>query len=202
MASAAYLPLAAMATMPRKGLFGAPMAEDQPPMSGDNLGAVPQMPAYTPPSVGRRIIGGIGDAVQQWAGGHATFAPEMQRQRQYAQALQQAQLQRAQQFADATALYDYKAAHPAPTTLQSDYSFLSGMNPQFGQQFIQNKVDPVQGVPVTNPDGSQGLRFIRPSQMGGAQPQSLGATLPQGWTVGGAGPSQAPQTFPLYPAGR
>lgn len=202
---ASLLPAAAMQGLladPQHPGISAVRGSPQEPMAVDYPYAVPPVPAYKSPGVARSIVGSIGDALQQWSGGQATFGPEMQRQRQYAQAVQQAQMQRAQAFADQKALYDYKAAHPGPTSLQSDYSFLNGMDPQLGQKFIQNKVDPVQGVPVTNPDGSQGLRFIRPSQMGGAQPQSLGATLPQGWTVGGAGPSQAPQTFPLYPAGR
>ena len=169
-------------------------------MPGERSGELPQMPAYNPPSTARSIVGGIGDTLQQWAGGHATFAPEMARQRQYAQQLQAAQLQRAQAFADQKALIDYRAQNPPPTSFERDLQ-AAGIDPaspqgrQLYQQRVTNLADPYQGVPVTNPDGSQGLRFIRPSQMGGAQPQTLGATLPDGWTVGGA-PSQGGATFP------
>lgn len=174
------------------------------PMTGDYPYAVPAMPAYKSPGVARSIVGSIGDALQQFGGGQPTFGPEMQRQRQMAMQAQMAQQQRAQEFADQTRLYDYKAAHPAPqqpdeftrTIIAAGIDPASPQGQAMYRDRATNLANPLQGVPVTNPDGSQELRFIRPGQMGGQpQPQALGATLPQGWTVGGASP-QGGATFP------
>lgn len=77
-----------------------------------------------------------------------------------------------------------KLVDPATMTVLGDFSSepeivrvirASGVDPsspqgqQLLRQYTTNRVDPIQGVPVYNADGSQGLQFIRPSQMGGGQ---------------------------------
>lgn len=178
--------------------------QDAGPMNGDYPYAVPAMPAYKSPGVARSIVGSIGDALQQFGGGQPTFGPEMQRQRQYAMQMQTAQQQRAQEFANELALYGFKLKNPEPDdftrTIQN-----AGIDPTSpeGQKLYReratNLADPMQAVPGVDAQGNQVLRFIRPGAQAGPQPQTLGPALPQGWTIGGAGPSQAPQSFPLYP---
>ena len=183
-------------------------------MPGERIGELPQMPAYKPPSTARSIVGGIGDALQQWAGGQPTFGPEVARQRQYAQQLQAAQMQRAQQFADQKALIDYRAQNPPPTSFERDLQ-AAGIDPaspqgrQLYQQRITNLADPIQGIPTVDPStGRPGLQFIRPSQLAGA-PQNrpaIGTVVDQlpGMGVsddqGGAMLSGAAQTGVISPS--
>jgi hypothetical protein len=190
--------------------------DSQGPMNGDYPYAVPQMPAYTPPSTGRMVLGGIGDALQQWSGGQPTFGPEMQRQRQYAQALQAAQMQRAQQFADQKALYAWKQANPAPTQFEQDLR-AAGIDPASpqGRQLYQQKVANAATAPPIVQRNADGTSTIYPA---GSIPRGGAATSagpavgavdggyrfkggnpadPNAWEpVSGGAPSQGGATFP------
>jgi hypothetical protein len=91
----------------------------------------------------------------------------------------------------------------APSAMEKDYRFLTDLNPQFAEQYIENKVNPSQWVPVTGADGSVTLYPVpKNAAIGGGGPQP-GAVEdgyrfkggnpgdPASWEpVGGGGPTQ------------
>lgn len=115
---------------------------------------------------GRAIAGNIGDALMQMSGMRPIYNPTMQHQQRQQAAAQQAQAQRQAEWEDFERQEQYKRANPAPTELERNYQFLSGMGGDLGQQYVENRANPMQGVPITNADGSRGIMFIRPSAMG------------------------------------
>lgn len=99
--------------------------------------------------------------------------------------------ERQQNFDDQIALYDYKLAHPAPVNNDTvaDYQFISQtLGPDAGKQFLQTKTNPI----VMTPYGPMPYSAVTGAQ----QPEILQTLPPGAKPIGGAGPSQAPQTFP------
>ncbi len=182
--------------MPR-GMFAA-----RPPYAttgiGDGLAApqLPEPPAYQRPSTGRMIVGGMGDVLQQWAGGRPTFAPAMQAQRQAAQEAAQYQRQRADQFTDWRDKQDYTRANPAPA---APYRFTSNdgdvyeMGPDGQPKRLFDDPTPKMQY-ITAKDPTTGQTIITPVPMGGTSP----AGPPPGVTftpIGGGAGLQTPRPF-------
>lgn len=171
MAVLPMLPAAAFTAKP-KGIFGASLTSDK----------------HRDPSTAQLIVGSIGDALQQWGGGRATFAPEMAHRREAAQAAQQAQLGRAQEYADRVSFYDYQRAHPHP---QRDDEFTrsiraAGIDPasREGQELYRRRVVNMTAPPLMAVDGfdAQGnptKTFIPRSGFGGGA-----ANAPAGPAIG------------------
>lgn len=190
---------------------------------GDGLGSYPGAPMSAAPAspmaaaVAKKPGGGINwlgvlaDALSGASGGQPLYAQRTLQQRQMLaqQALEEARQNREhdRSVADARANFvyeqQYRQAHPtpeAPTELER-YMVAAHIDPQSpqGQAMLrdaaQNRSNPIQGVPFTDEQGNQGIRFVRPSQLGTAPPP-IPADTP-GWTPvqGGAGP-QTPRTFP------
>lgn len=187
------------------GIFGAsilPSGAVQAAMPQTTLPFAQAMPQYQPPK--RTLSDNLALLADAFRGNHDN-AELMQTKdnRNYAQWL--AQQQRAQQFANELALYQFKLKNPEPDDFTRTIRN-AGIDPTSpeGQKLYReratNLADPMQAVPGVDAQGNQVLRFMRPGESA-APPQTLGPALPQGWTIGGAGPSQAPQSFPLYPAG-
>lgn len=82
-------------------------------------GATGQMPApqaaaptFGKPSTLQTIAGIVGDSLAQWQGGQPLFAQTQAMRQKAAYDAAQANRERAAKFADETAMYDYKLAHP------------------------------------------------------------------------------------------
>ena len=140
---------------------------------------------------GRMIAGYLGDALAQLGGLSGQFAPQMQRSRDTQQRTAQAAASRTAEWQDWVAKQRYEAANPAPQQPLEVERLLQAAGYQPGtpeyavmlRQAAQNKVNPIQGVPITNPDGSAGIQFIRPNMVGGAKgggQSSVGSPAPQG----------------------
>lgn len=170
----------------RAGKFRAPAVPTTPGIGDDLPGAAPvgvsdmggaismsspQIEASSPdvkgPSffgeggTGRAIAGYIGDFLAKQGGGEAVYAPTMLLRQKDAREDQQ----RADQFRQQLALLAYKQAHPDPTALEQNANYLA----KYGLDgaYRENQANPIQGVPVTQADGSKGIQFIRPG--GGGQ---------------------------------
>jgi len=139
---------------------------------------VPQ--ATSKPKVGiAEILGGLGDVISAASGGQPSFLPQRQaqleQQRMLQQRAQMAQDARNGDWEDWVRQKQWERDNPAPTQPLEVERLLGAAGYQPGspeyiamlRQAAQNKVNPIQGVPFTNPDGSQGLQFIRPNMMGG-----------------------------------
>jgi hypothetical protein len=128
----------------QRGLFGAPMNPATPPIMPE---PTPAAPAYQRPGTGQMIAGLIGDALLNWSGGQAQFAPTMQAQRQAALDAQGMQLKRAQDFADFKRRLDYERANPKPVNndTAADYEFWKArLTPEQFAAYVENKVNPPQ----------------------------------------------------------
>lgn len=166
-----------------RGLFGPPQTY-QTPGIGDGLpnaqplgapglgfGAAPQ-----PQKSGlgfKDIIGIIADGLSGATGGPRIYTQMKMRDRELTQQDQRYQQQRADDWADFQRQRDYTVANPMPRAPSEFEQLLDlgGFTPDQRTQLIrqkaQNAADPFQAVPTYGADGSQGLRFIRPSEMGG-----------------------------------
>lgn len=119
----------------------------------------------------RNIVGIIGDALDP-SGSMLYTQSKMQERERQAQ-LEQYQRQLNDQWSMFERKQEYERANPtpaAPTTFQRDYEYiLQTQGPEAAETFLRNKINPLQGVRVTNPDGSEGIQFIRPGGVGGAE---------------------------------
>lgn len=190
-----------------RGLFGASrniMPGDQPMLPQPTLGAgpvgmgmpqpVPQMVQSQPNLTGERLfaLGGILQGDQNAAG---SFHQMQQQRAMMAQKAQQdalsAMAERQQEREDFMFRTDYERANPGPSPVERDATAWARMTPEQRaayQQLQEAKPEYRQGA-----DG----QFYR-VQVGGAapQPQILGQTLPQGWTVQGGGAGNGAGVFP------
>lgn len=145
-----------------------------------NLGFAP-MPAPPAPEpqkmgTGRMIAGYIGDALAQLGGMRGNFMPAMQQHQEMMRRAQQQQAQRQAEREDWLWKQEWERANPAPRApteferMLEAAGFSDAEKLSLIQQRARNTADPMQAVTTYGPDGSQGLQFIRPSQMvGGAK---------------------------------
>jgi len=183
------------------GIFGAsliPSGVVNALMPGDAPPVQPQAPVYKRPSTAQMVVGSIGDALQEWGGGHATFAPEMAARRQAALQQQGALLKQAQDWSNWKRQYDYRLNNQPPA---APHYFQSNN----GDEMVIGS----DGQPKTlYSDPTPRMQFI-PDGMGGgtwhaipgtgqakqAPSQPVGKLTPI--PEGGAGTMGAPRTFPL-----
>lgn len=112
--------------------------------------------------VAKGLLGGILDGVARHYGADPGYAMQQAQQRQMDVWRQQqdAELQKALQVAE------WKRRNPDPTALQQDAEYLNRVKPGLGDTYLTNRANPIQGVPITNDDGSKGVQFIRPGATG------------------------------------
>jgi hypothetical protein len=109
-------------------------------------------PEYRSPSTLQTIAGSIGDALQQYAGGQATFLPQLARQRQMQQEEQAYQRRRSDALADWRTKEMFKLANPDPVNNDTvnDYNFIATtIGKDAADQYLRNIGDP--SVTVTLP---------------------------------------------------
>lgn len=157
------------------GLFDGGMGPSAPPMP---------MPAPAADAgkigTGRMIAGYVGDALAQLGGLRGNFAPAIQQHQEALRRAQQAQLQRQADRDDW--LWKFRVERDNPATPQpTEFERIlnaAGFSPEeklrLLQQRARNTADPLQAVKTYGADGSEGLQFIRPSQMQGGGDPSLG----------------------------
>lgn len=167
--------------MPR-GLFGSAM-----PATG-NQAPQPEKPKFFGEGgAGRGIAGSIGDYLLQMSGMQPIYAPVMRDQQRSKEQQRLAEQQRRAGFDDFVQKETWKRDNlppesANPTSLQQNYDWLMRMgNKDAAENLLKRNTDPIQWI--AGPDG-----IPRPFSMGSAEPQVLGETLPEGWSVDG-GPS-------------
>lgn len=165
------------------------LAGDIPTVGGvpADVGIVAQTPVMPERREIPRWAGIAADALAGLAGRPGMYALGQERRRQEEFELAAQQRQQAGQYANWVAQQQWKQANPDPTQatdLQRKVEYLDGLQAGLGQQYAQNQANPIQGVPITNPDGSSGIQFIRPNQMGGGGPASMGGANPPAAPVG------------------
>lgn len=167
-----------------RGMFGAPLIDESKAreaqfgglVSAGNMLAreVPAMPDQFGPR--KRSfwdnVGLLADAFRGTDRNRALLLEEDAQQR----AAFEAQRRPEQDFAAWQRRFDYERTHkPAdePKDQLTRFMIAAGIDPSSEQartmyrQAAENAANPVQGVPITNPDGSSGIRFLRPGQMTG-----------------------------------
>lgn len=92
----------------------APTAYPVEPGATGQTQAPSAAPTFGKPSTLQTIAGVIGDSLAQWQGGQPIFAQTQAMRQKAAYDAAQANRERAAKFADETAMYDYKLAHPQP----------------------------------------------------------------------------------------
>lgn len=194
----------------RKGLFGAPMAQDvaaqvAAPVAAPVAAVVEPAAAqgYTPPK--RSFLDRL-DLVADAFSNNNNNAMRLQMQDREAfqnwQATAGQQLQRAQDFADWERKQQYEAAHP---TAAKDDAFTSTLrnagidptSPQARALYMQRAQTLASPAPNFVSDGAGGGRWVQPPApgMGMGGPQApVGKLTPLG---GGGAPSQGARTFPV-----
>lgn len=149
----------------------APTAYPVEPGATGQTQAPSAAPTFGKPSTLQTIAGVIGDSLAQWQGGQPIFAQTQAMRQKAAYDAAQANRERAAKFADETAMYDYKLAHPQPANndTANDYNFwLTNFGPEAADQWKRNQLDPI--IPVRNSDGT--VTPVRRSDMyGSASPQ-------------------------------
>ena len=127
----------------------------------------------------RDVVGIIGDALSAMGGGQGVYTQMKLRERDTQQRLQMAKQQRQADMEDWRAKFDYERQFPKeaqPTEFERILD-AAGFGPEeklrLLQQRARNTADPLQAVKTYGADGSEGLQFVRPSQMqGGGDPIS------------------------------
>lgn len=168
----------------KRGLFGAPGfgtknkydLEQPMPMAAQE----PKKPGFFGEGgAGRGIAGAIGDYLLQTSGMRPIYAPQQQYKQHFAMQQQLAEKKRLADREDYAWERNYDLQHPKPVNNDTvaDYEFLKAqLGPEAAAEFLKNKANP----PVYRV-GADG-QFYR-VEVG--QPQTLGASLPPGWTIQG-----------------
>lgn len=195
-----------------RGLFGASrnsiMPGDQPmlpqgmPQMQGPVGMAPQgMGQPAPQQGGFNAPGGtaeklfaIGGMLQGDQNAVGQYHAMQQARGTAAQEAQKDALARQAERAEWQWRKEWELAHPAPVNndTEADYNFiLRQQGPEAAAQYLRNIGDPTVTVPLPGNRVYSGPRSGLGGALGGqaAQPQVLGNSLPQGWTVQG-GPTQ------------
>lgn len=198
-----------------RGLFG--RTSYRTPGIGDGIEGVPQVapvaapemmqtPGFQRPGTGRMIAGTLGDALQTFAGGRATFAPALQHREQAA--MQQAQYQR--ETADRYALWErqkeWERNNPAPSSpyrWESNDGSLMEVGADGQPRTVYKDPTPkINWIRADNGDGTFQMVPVGPQGPMTPQTQQPAAggilkSLPPGVKpIGGAG-SGGSRTFPI-----
>lgn len=180
------------------------MPGDQPPVDmGDFSKPKPKGGLFGSGIQWQQIAGALGDALMMANGQQPLYTPMMAEQRQREFMLKRAEQQRQQQLQDQIALYDYKRAHPEPSTAQPyRWEDNAGNVWEYGQdgqpKRIFTDVVPkyyVQGdraLQIPNPYSPPSQAASRPkigatvklNEIGGGQPTIQNTSAPQ---LGGNG---------------
>lgn len=205
-------------TQKRRPLFGAPMPSA---MGGEyDLSAAPATsspglstgaqdaitPTYKKPSTANLIIGTIGDTLSQIGGGQGTYLKGLAQQRGMAAQAQQAQQERAAEYADWVRKKEYEQKNPT----RAPYRFTANDGDVYElgadgkpQRLFDDPTPKTDWITAKNPDGT--MQII---PMVGGRPAVGGAPAPQRQVIqqlppgvkpiggGGAAPS-GPRTFPV-----
>ena len=121
----------------------------------------------------RDVVGALGDALATASGGQGIYMPQKLQQQKLMQQQQQAEAQRKAELQDWLWKQQWERDNPAPAQpTEFERTLNAGQfDPETRLNLIrqraQNVADPLQAITTYGPDGSQGLQFIRPSQMGG-----------------------------------
>lgn len=141
------------------------------------------------PKKGINWLGVLADALAGAAGRPGPYASMMAQQREAQAEEDRYQRHRADSFDMWREQQEYQAAHPAPrqpSETERMIDALTQMAPDDPRRpYYESAVNKPQAVTVTNPDGSQELRFIRPGQVGQAPARPVGKLTP----IGGPTPS-------------
>jgi hypothetical protein len=95
-----------------------------------------------------------------------------------------------------------------PAELQRNHEYLLSLGQaELADQYLQNRANPIQGVPFTNEDGSAGIQFIRPGTVNPVQPLPTAPVgkltpIPGGPTPPASGGFHIPSGNPLEPPRR
>lgn len=130
-----------------------------------------------------QILGILGDGMQTWGGGHATYTPAMLDLQQQT-AREKAQLdaysrKREDDWTDFQRQRDYEVAHPKPVNndTSNDYAFIAEkLGPDAANQYLRNQGDPMVTIPLPNGQVYSGPR------------SGLAASLGAGASAGRSGP--------------
>lgn len=178
----------------------------QTPQGMGQLPDIANMPDMTQPAQPAKfkpnMLGVIGDAMQVFGGGQATYMQGVQEQQQRAELMRQramqAQQERETSWQDYVRKQEYERANPtAPQPTEFERILKASGLPEaqqitLMQDYARNRANPVQGVKTYDADGNETLQFIRPSAMGQGGLVPIGGTLPpKGGPV-----QQAPGNFP------
>lgn len=182
------------ARMRGRGFSGAPM-QDRTSPGADPIVAEAVTPTYKKPSTGQMIAGTIGDALQEWSGGHATFAPMMAARMKAAEDFAVDQRTRSADYADWERKQRWQRDNPAPANndTANDYAFIaSKLGQPAADQWLKNMGDPTVTVQLPGDRVYSGPR----SGLAGAMGAGSVPTAPVGrlTPMGGAG-AAAPVPF-------
>jgi hypothetical protein len=184
-----------------RGLFGRRQQYGTPGY-GDLASATPapmQAAPYERPTAGQFIAGTIGDALQTWGGGRATFAAAMQARQEAAQAQAQYQRQEADKFALWQRQKEWERANPAPVNNDTiaDYNFRAQtLGKQAADEWLKSASDPVVTVTLPGNRVYSGPRSGLATALGGAGAQAPIAPVGKLKPIGGATP-RASGGFPV-----
>jgi hypothetical protein len=184
----------------RYGDFANQVEQDKPMIQQHQVLQQPMQQDKFKPNV----LGVIGDAMQVFAGGQASYMPQMRQQQQIQdmqrqqasqyqmqqqQKMEQSEIDRENTWQDYVRKQEYERANPAPVNNDTvnDFNFYKGLGQEDRDIYQQMR-------PQFIPDGMGGGQWATP---GRAQPQGLDISqgLPAGFKVKGGQTSQASGNF-------
>jgi len=181
----------------QQGMQAQPQMQQHTTQQMSDMAPPPMPQQYLAPK--RTLSDKLGLLADAFSGSDRNTQLLMQREGQHRaewQAQQSALMKRAQDFADWQQRFDYEQKFKTnePRDQLTRYMLGAGIDPASPEaqamyrQAAENSANPMQAVTVYGPDGSQGLQFIRPGQMGGGAPKApVGRLTP----IGGAAPQGA-----------
>jgi len=161
------------------------------PMGEPGLGAAPVAPEKKGVDWAR-VMGIVSDGLAGAIGQPGQYAAGLRRDKEIQRQDSLYQRHRADQMADWKAKQEWERANPGkPQPTEFERILDAGnFSPEDRLRLIRqratNTADPLQAITTYGPDGSQGLQFVRPSQMGGGGGPDLGGA--------GGGPTPAPSS--------